>query len=128
MSHLFFKQAIAKFAIPLALLIVLSYQFRPSGEAHQEGVARLGNSVLGAVSAIGFTFGAICSAISGYVSMWVAAQSNIRVASAARRSYNEALIVCFRGGAFSAVLNLTLCVFGKLSNYTFSLSSTHFVF
>ena len=45
--------------------------------------------------------------------MWVAARSNIRVASAARRTYGEALVVCFRGGAFSAVLNLTLCVAGE---------------
>ena len=73
----------------------------------------LGNGVLGFVAAFGFVFGAICSAASGYLSMWVAAQSNIRVASAARRSYPEALIVCFRGGAFSAVLNLTLCITGK---------------
>jgi len=49
--------------------------------------------------------------------MWVAAQSNIRVASAGRRSYSEALVVCFRGGAFSALLNLTLCVAGVTTLY-----------
>lgn len=117
-------KTIAKFATPLALLIVLSYQFRPSGES-PKGVAQLGNNVLGLVAGFGFTFGCICSAISGYMSMWVAAQSNIRVASAALRSYNESLIVCFRGGAFSAVLNLTLCLFGITTlfvvlNYVFS--------
>lgn len=77
----------------------------------------LGNSVLGFVAAIGFVVGALCSALAGYVSMWVAARSNIRVASAARRSYGEALVVCFRGGAFSAVLNLTLCVAGVTTFY-----------
>jgi hypothetical protein len=103
--------AIAKFAVPLAGLIVLSYQFRPSsGEA--TGLAVLGNTMLGLVTAFGFVAGALCSALSGYTSMWVAAQSNIRVASAARRSYGEALVVCFRGGAFSAVLNLSLCIAG----------------
>jgi len=75
-------------------------------------VSKLGNFVLGIVAALGFIFGAVCSAISGYVSMWVAAHTNIRVTSAARRSYNEALIVCFRGGAFSALLNITLCIVG----------------
>lgn len=104
--------AIAKFAGPLAVLIFISYQFRPTSNMHNEGVAKLGNVTLGIVSALGFVFGAICSAASGYVSMWVAAQSNIRVCSAARRSYNECLVVCFRGGAFSAVLNLTLCIAG----------------
>lgn len=104
--------AIAKFAVPLAGLIVLSYHFRPtSGEA--VGVAVLGNQILGLVAAAGFVAGAVCSAISGYVSMWVAAQSNIRVAAAGRRTYGEALVICFRGGAFSAVLNLTLCIVGK---------------
>jgi inorganic pyrophosphatase len=108
------KKAIARFALPLAFLIVISYQFRPMNNEHPEGVARLGNFKLGAVAALGFCFGAICSGLAGYVSMWVAAQSNIRVASAGRRGYGEALVVCFRGGAFSAVLNLTLCIFGML--------------
>lgn len=103
--------AIAKFSVPLALMIVTSYQFRPSPD-DPKGIALLGNMMLGVVAALGFIFGAVSSAISGYVSMYVAAQSNIRVASAARRSYPEALVVCFQGGAFSAVLNLTLCVCG----------------
>lgn len=131
--------AIAKFAVPLAGLIVFSYQFRPHGAigdashdptlqeqqqqeegvaAQLEGVAILGNTVLGIVAAVGFVCGAVCSAVSGYTSMWVAAQSNIRVASAGRRTYGEALVVCFRGGAFSAVLNLTLCIAGVSTLYT----------
>lgn len=44
--------------------------------------------------------------------MWLASQANVRVCSAARKSYAEALQVCFRGGAFSALISLTLCVFG----------------
>ena len=103
--------AIAKFAIPLAGLIVFSYQFRPSSD-EAVGVAKLGNQLLGMIAAFGFVAGAACSALSGYTAMWVAARSNIRVASAGRRTYGEALVVCFRGGAFSAVLNLTLCILG----------------
>ena len=102
--------AIAKFALPLSILLVISYQFRPSTKLN--GAMEVGNTSLGVISAVGFLFGAICSAISGYSAMWVAAQSNIRVASAARRTYTEALVICFRGGAFSALLNLTLCVAG----------------
>jgi len=108
--------AIAKFAVPLAILLVVSYQFRPpldpNSHSTTSSISQLGNTVLGMLTAFGFLTGAICSAVAGYTSMWVAAQSNIRVASAARRSYAEALVVCFRGGAFSAVLNLTLCVAG----------------
>ena len=68
--------------------------------------------------------GAVCSAISAYISMWVAVQSNICVASTAWRSYEEALVVCFRGGVFSAVLNLTLCITGVTSLYM----TLHFMF
>jgi len=107
--------AIAKFAGPLAILLIVSYQFRPI--THTNAISSLGNTMLGILTAMSFLFGAVCSAISGYISMWVAAQSNIRVASAARRSYAEALVVCFRGGAFSALLNLTLCVAGVTSLY-----------
>jgi hypothetical protein len=120
--------AIAKFAVPLAGAIVVSYQFRPSSEEEAVGVAVLGNKVLGMVTAFGFVTGALCSGLSGYTAMWVAAQSNIRVASAARRSYGEALVVCFRGGAFSAVLNLTLCIAGVTTLYTvlhFAFSSSN---
>jgi len=111
--------AIAKFAVPLSGLILFSYQFRPVSEVDSKGVALLGNTMLGIIAALGFVFGAIMSAASGYTSMWVAAQSNIRVASCGRRSYGEALVICFRGGAFSAVLNLTLCICGVTSLYTF---------
>jgi len=110
--------AIARFAIPLAILIMVSYQFRPVNQHATSGLSMLGNPTLGFIAALGFGFGAVCSAISGYTSMWVAAQSNIRVASSARRSYSEAFVLCFRGGAFSAVLNLTLCILGVTSFYT----------
>lgn len=129
--------AIAQFAVPLAVAIFVSYQFRPTllihhhnnnnnhneeggreqEQQHREGVAVLGNAVLGLVAALSFCLGAVCSGAAGYVSMCIAALSNIRVASAARRSYGDALIVCFRGGAFSAVLNLTLCIAGVTTLY-----------
>ncbi len=119
--------AIATFALPLSVLLIISYQFRPNTDGHVHaggndvhggvGIHAVSNMTLGIVSALGFLFGAVCSAISGYTSMWVAAQTNIRVASAGRRSYTEALVICFRGGAFSALLNLTLCVAGVTALY-----------
>merc|ERR1719491_1790178 len=111
--------AIAKFAGPMALLLIASYQFRPTiiNDNSTSNISNIGNTMLGLLTAFGFLIGAVCSALSGYISMWVAAQSNIRVTSAARRSYSECLVVCFRGGAFSAVLNLTLCVAGVSTLY-----------
>lgn len=106
--------AIAKIAVFLLAFIVLSYVLRPTGsaEVEQTGVRRIGNPTLGVIAGGCFLVGALCSAAAGYISMWVSAHANIRVASAARRSYGEALVICFRGGAFSAVLDITLCVGG----------------
>ena len=102
--------AIAKISVVVMAVIFASYQLRP--DSMHGGINNLGNFTLGALGTVSFALGAGCSAAAGYVSMWVAAQSNIRVASAARRSYMEALIICFRGGAFSAVLVLAMCVLG----------------
>jgi len=106
--------AVLYLAIPLSFFIWFSYLFRPSHETEvgDTSINSLSNSYLGFLSSLSFLLGCVCSAMSGYMSMWCASHSNIRVAAAARRSYGEALIVCFRGGAFSAVLNITLCVFG----------------
>jgi inorganic pyrophosphatase len=97
------------------VLIVVSYQFRPES-SELKGVTLPGNTILGLWRIRAYLWNT-ASALSGYVSMWVASQSNIRVASAARRTYGEALIICFRGGAFSAVLNLTLCITGVTMLY-----------
>ncbi|KAL4166482.1 hypothetical protein KRP22_013740 [Phytophthora ramorum] len=108
--------AIARIALAIAALIFCSYALRPSS-ALSSGVEKLGNFTLGLVASVAFLVGAVCSAAAGYVSMWVSARSNVRVTNAARRSYGEALLVCFRGGAFSAVLDITLCVGGVSSLY-----------
>lgn len=108
--------AIARIAVGIAGLIFFSYALRPTSLV-ASGVEKLGNITLGILGSLSFLIGAVCSAAAGYISMWVSAQSNIRVASAARRSYGEALLICFRGGAFSAVLDITLCVAGVSSLY-----------
>eukprot|EP00520_Triparma_pacifica_P006207 CAMPEP_0118656952 /NCGR_PEP_ID=MMETSP0785-20121206/13753_1 /TAXON_ID=91992 /ORGANISM="Bolidomonas pacifica, Strain CCMP 1866" /LENGTH=797 /DNA_ID=CAMNT_0006549825 /DNA_START=199 /DNA_END=2589 /DNA_ORIENTATION=- len=119
-------RAVTTYAFPLGFLILLSYLFRPP--LASVPISRFG---LGLIAAVCFYIGCGCSALSGYTSMYVASMTNIRVASAARRSYGEALIVCFRGGAFSAVLNISLCVTGVSMVYIFirmffySLSAAH---
>lgn len=109
--------AIARLAVVVAGIIFLSYQLRPSHMGG--GVQSLSSTLLGVIGAVSFVIGALCSAAAGYVSMHIAAQTNIRVASAARRNYQEALAICFRGGAFSAILVLAMCVLGVTSLYTF---------
>lgn len=102
--------AIAQIAVVVCVVIFLCYQMRP--ESMHGGINNLGSTTLGLVTMLSFIMGAGCSAAAGYVAMWVASQSNIRVASAARRGYMEALIICFRGGAFSAILVLAMCIMG----------------
>lgn len=61
---------------------------------------------------VAFFFGAGCSALSGYIGMYVSVRSNIRTASAARRSLNEALVTSLRGGAVSGFSVVALSLLG----------------
>jgi K(+)-stimulated pyrophosphate-energized sodium pump len=71
----------------------------------------------GVITALAFLFGALLSGISGYTGMYVAVRSNIRTASAARRSLGEALTVALRGGAVSGFLVVALGLLGVLIVY-----------
>ncbi len=67
---------------------------------------------LGIKTAIAFLVGAVCSALSGFVGMYIAVQSNGRAANAARSSLEEALKVSLRGGAVSGFLVVALSLIG----------------
>jgi K(+)-stimulated pyrophosphate-energized sodium pump len=69
-------------------------------------------TTLGMLTGLAFLLGAICSGISGYIGMYVAVRSNLRTASAARRSLGEALTVALRGGAVSGFLVVALSLLG----------------
>eukprot|EP00921_Rhytidocystis_pertsovi_P010555 GHVQ01016987.1.p1 GENE.GHVQ01016987.1~~GHVQ01016987.1.p1 ORF type:complete len:919 (+),score=104.96 GHVQ01016987.1:288-3044(+) len=101
---------ITKISVAFGFIIMLLYILRDSDSMP------IGNSVgnwgLAIVTGTSFLLGAFCSALSGYAGMWVSVRTNVRVASSARRCYNEALQLCFRGGAFSSVLNVALAVSG----------------
>ncbi|MBI4919349.1 sodium-translocating pyrophosphatase [archaeon] len=66
---------------------------------------------------VGFLLGAFCSAIAGIVGMMTSVRANIRVASAARRSVGEALVVALRGGAISGVIVVSLSLIGVAGLY-----------
>ena len=59
-----------------------------------------------------FFFGALCSAVAGYVGMFVSIRANIRVASAARSSVNAALQGALRGGAVSGLFVVAMSLLG----------------
>ncbi|MCX6047261.1 MAG: sodium/proton-translocating pyrophosphatase [Chloroflexi bacterium] len=77
---------------------VQSYQSRPMA--------------LGLLTGIAFLVGAVASAASGIIGMYVAVRSNGRVASAARGGVGPALEVALRGGAVSGFLVVTLSLIG----------------
>ena len=66
----------------------------------------------GLLTAIAFLVGAFCSALAGYIGMFIAVRSNIRTAAAAQVSLKEAITVSLRGGAVSGFLVVALSLLG----------------
>src|SRR5205085_10062058 len=80
------------------------------------GVAASGESVgageQGVLAGIAFLVGAFCSAVAGYIGMYISVRSNLRTASAAQRSLRDAITTALRGGAVSGFLVVALSLLG----------------
>lgn len=61
---------------------------------------------------LGFLLGAASSAIAGFIGMYVSIRTNIRTASAARSTLNEALQIALRGGAVSGLAVVAMSLLG----------------
>jgi K(+)-stimulated pyrophosphate-energized sodium pump len=59
-----------------------------------------------------FVLGALCSALSGYIGMYISIRANVRTANAARSSIGQALVIALRGGAVSGVTVVALSLLG----------------
>ena len=66
---------------------------------------------------VAFLVGAFCSAVSGYIGMYISVKSNVRCAAAARKSLNDAITVALRGGAVSGFLIVALSLIGVAVMY-----------
>ena len=86
---------------------------------------------LGAASsplvAVSFIFGALSSALAGFIGMKVATKANVRTTNAARESLGKALEVAFAGGSVMGMgvvglgvlgLGLLLIIYGKIYGLT----------
>jgi K(+)-stimulated pyrophosphate-energized sodium pump len=91
---------LAVFVIAVAILLGASNAYL--GEAHQT------NGLI----ALSFVLGAVCSALAGFFGMKTATASNIRTASAARKSLNDALQVAFYGGSVMGLSVVGLALLG----------------
>jgi K(+)-stimulated pyrophosphate-energized sodium pump len=67
---------------------------------------------LGPMVAIAFLIGAGFSILSGYIGMRISVNANIRTASAAKKSLNDAFVCSFRGGAISGIAVSALSLLG----------------
>ena len=92
-------KTIAILAVVVAVLIFGVYAF-------------LGKWDYAIKTAFAFVVGAVCSALSGLIGMYISVRANIRTASAARTSTAEALKVAMRGGAVSGVIVVALSLIG----------------
>lgn len=97
---------IAVLAIIAAVIIGVLVSFEQYTETNVKGME------LGVRTAIAFLVGAAASALSGIIGMYVAVQSNVRVAGAARKGVEPALAVALRGGAVSGFLVVSLSLIG----------------
>src|SRR5262245_23114619 len=61
---------------------------------------------------LSLVLGAACSVVAGYIGMWISIRTNIRTASAARTSLNDALRTALRGGAVSGLFVVAMSLFG----------------
>jgi hypothetical protein len=98
--------AIAYIAVAVMVGIFLIYMCRATTEA-------VSRPVLALLTAVSFALGAICSALAGYLGVWISVRVNLRVALAASKfNYEDALALSFRGGAVSATLSASMCILG----------------
>jgi K(+)-stimulated pyrophosphate-energized sodium pump len=82
-------------------------------------VPKLAGLPIGIMTAVAFFVGALCSMASGIIGMYISVKSNVRTASAARRSLVEAVQVAMRGGAVSGFLVVALSLLGVWGIFTF---------
>jgi K(+)-stimulated pyrophosphate-energized sodium pump len=76
-----------------------------------KNIAEMGEGSFWKVT-ISFLIGALCSAIAGYIGMFVSIRANIRTAAAATVSLNKALQVALRAGAVSGLSVVAMSLLG----------------
>jgi K(+)-stimulated pyrophosphate-energized sodium pump len=66
----------------------------------------------GIKTAVAFLLGAFCSALAGYIGMYVAVHANLRAAAGAHESFDKALKIALWGGAVTGLCVVALSLIG----------------
>ncbi|MCX7027442.1 MAG: sodium-translocating pyrophosphatase [Spirochaetes bacterium] len=92
----------ALIAVAIVLVVVLGFVFSgdPSRPLH------------GVYTAIAFGFGALCSALAGWLGMSIAVKANVRTATACGRSLGQGFNVAFKAGSVMGLVMVGVAVFG----------------
>lgn len=102
--------------VGLTFVLLLSVVFiPPSAEAMEQYSQYNENTVkliIGVARAIAFVMGAYASMMVGQYGMRIAVEANVRVASASRRSFGEALDIAYRAGSVTGMLTNGLGLLG----------------
>jgi len=91
----------------LVIAIVFSFNMTQIGSSHVDF-----NPANGVQMALVFVFGAVCSAIAGYMGMTVAVQANVRSAVAVSEHLNKGFKVAFFAGSVMGLAMVGLAVIG----------------
>jgi K(+)-stimulated pyrophosphate-energized sodium pump len=105
------KTILPAIAFLTVLLFLSVYIVPPSREALEE-FPRNTQLIIAVGRSIAFILGAFFSLIVGQLGMRMAIQANVRAASAARRSFNEALTIAYYSGTVTGMLTDGLGLFG----------------
>jgi len=99
--------ALTGVAVIMGAILAIVFSFSQEGF----GLAR------GLETAAAYIFGAVCSAVAGYLGMSVAVRANVRTATAAGKSLNKAFDVAYRSGSVLGLAMVGIAVFGMCAIY-----------
>src|SRR2546428_12265281 len=100
-------RTIALLALVAAALIFAFYYLN----RNVPNIAEMGEGTAFKVT-LSFVTGALCSAVAGYIGMFVSIRANLRTAAAAMTSLNRALQISLRGGAVSGLTVVSMSLLG----------------